>query len=143
MVDTPHSWNKLQRWINNCNNYQHLIICLVCASVYAVIMNPPSAPNVSINGTDLYITWSPGEKILPYLSALYFHIQTKTSDQDWTVSIYIHAVTEFLDKLLSKSIKPFVSYLPHVHQFLRPHLINISNTCHDFKTLWTKLFFLV
>ncbi|XP_005743519.1 interleukin-2 receptor subunit beta isoform X2 [Pundamilia nyererei] len=49
-----------------------------------IIMNPPSAPNVSINGTDLYITWSPGEKILSYLSPLYFHIQTKTSDQDWT-----------------------------------------------------------
>ncbi|XP_063326615.1 interleukin-2 receptor subunit beta [Pelmatolapia mariae] len=48
-----------------------------------IIMNPPSAPNVSINGTDLYITWSPGEKITEYLSHLYFHIQTKNSDQEW------------------------------------------------------------
>ncbi|XP_026021322.1 interleukin-2 receptor subunit beta isoform X2 [Astatotilapia calliptera] len=67
----------------NCNGV--LVEALInYRPVDCIIMNPPSAPNVSINGTDLYITWSPGEKILPYLSALYFHIQTKTSDQDWT-----------------------------------------------------------
>lgn len=73
--------------------------------MYAVIMNPPSAPNVSINGTDLYITWSPGEKITIYMSPFKFQIQAKTSDQEWKVSIYIHAVTEFFHKLLSKPIK--------------------------------------
>uniref|UniRef100_A0A3P9BH58 Interleukin-2 receptor subunit beta n=1 Tax=Maylandia zebra TaxID=106582 RepID=A0A3P9BH58_9CICH len=68
--------------IVNCNGV--LVEALINYRPVDFIMNPPSAPNVSINGTDLYITWSPGEKILPYLSALYFHIQTKTSDQDWT-----------------------------------------------------------
>ncbi|XP_039862093.1 interleukin-2 receptor subunit beta isoform X1 [Simochromis diagramma] len=67
----------------NCNGV--LVEALInYRPVDCIIMNPPSAPNVSINGTDLYITWSPGEKISAYLSPLYFHIQTKTSDQDWT-----------------------------------------------------------
>lgn len=55
-----------------------------------IIMNPPSAPNVSINGTDLYITWSPGEKITIYLSPFKFQIQAKTSDQEWKEANVFH-----------------------------------------------------
>ncbi|XP_030591937.1 interleukin-2 receptor subunit beta isoform X2 [Archocentrus centrarchus] len=88
-------------------------------------MNPPSAPNVSSNATDFYISWSKGQNVPVYLESLSFQVQIKQSNQKWEEAKILSAE--------EPKLKIPVSHIKeqrHVRVRVRPTIYSSSHWSH-------------